>query len=384
MESVFTRCGRADAAPGIVAGNAVRPSSPRRCYDRGPMRTQLGPIWRDLNASPPPPPKEETAPQAPRRRLLQAPPRPLIELAGAVVLLAVGLWAPLSRASQAVAGLAAVGFVWLGVLSWRRRRRTGVESVVPRVPAARAWLEAAATTLLMVAGIVASAAVVREPYETVGLGALALPLPALLLWACKRLAWATAQQLALQLFIWPLCREVLRSDGAGLVVAAGVFGLAHLPSPALTVATFVGAMVWIALFRRGGRLAPLIVAHALLWYVGHTVVPDRLSYTMLVGSRAAVELPRFRALASVENRAILRIVTTPEYFAAQGSSNRGLVTALYRDLLGRAPAEPEIQYWVSRMSWEPPTEVAKKFVEGEEMRNLRQRLGDTYRFPLHP
>ena len=348
------------------------------------MRRQLGPIWLDPNASPPPPPEEETARQTPRRRLPKAPPRPLIELVGALVLLAAGLWAPPSHVGQAVAGLAAVGFVWLFVLSWRRRRRTGFEPVVPRVRAARAWLEAATTTLLMAAGIVAFAAAVREPYETVGLGALALPLPALLLWACKRLVWAAAQQLALQLFLWPLCREVLRSDGAGLVVAAGVFGLAHLPSPTLTVTTFVGAMVWIALFRRGGRLAPLIVAHALLWYIGHTVVPDRLSYTMLVGSHAAVELPRFRALGSEENRAILRIVTTHEYFAAQGSTNRGFVTALYRDLFGRTPAEPEIQYWVSRMSWEPPTEVAKKFVEGEEMRGLRRRLGDRYRFPLRP
>lgn len=348
----------------------------RGCYDLRRMRKHLGPIWRDLSAGPTPPPEPEPAPQPLRRAPL--------ELAGALALLALGLWAPLSRVGQSLAALAAVAFAWLGYVSWQRRRDQGEEAVVRRVGAPRAWLEAAAAFLVMAGVIIAFAAATREPYETVTLGALALPLPALLLWVCKRLVWAAAQQAALQLFIRPLWREVLGSESLALVAAAGVFGLAHLPSPTLMVATFLSALLWLALFRRARRLAPLIVAHALLWYVGNAVVPDRLSYTMLVGSHAAAELPRFRALGDAENRGILRVVTAPAYYIAQGSSPRGFVSALYRELFGRTPAEGEIAYWVARMSWESPTEVAKKFVEGEEMRNVRRRLGERYRFPLHP
>ena len=91
----------------------------------------------------------------------------------------------------------------------------------------RAWTEAAVATVLVAAVLTAWLTVVREPYDQ-PLGFLGL------IWSARRLALAALQQLFLQLFFLAVLRELLRPVPAALVAAA-VFGLCHLPSPALAI-----------------------------------------------------------------------------------------------------------------------------------------------------
>ena len=76
------------------------------------------------------------------------------------------------------------------------------------------------------------------------------------------LVWGAAQQWVLQTV---LLREAQRATSrrAGIVVAAALFAVLHLPNPLLTAATFAGALCWCAIYDRHPNVAPLACSHAL-------------------------------------------------------------------------------------------------------------------------
>ncbi len=288
------------------------------------------------------------------------PSRPAIELAAFLTLATVDLWLLHSRPLLSL--LARAGAVLILVASYRRRRLPS-----RRRPAAarRAWLEAAAATLLLAVLVLAWAAAVREPYDEPDFAFLELPGPLLGPWIMRRLGLAAVQQLALQLFLWPVLRELSRSSAAASVAASAVFGLLHLPSPAFALTTALCAAVWLALYRRCRRLAPLILSHALLVTVAH-VVPERLFYDREVGARATARVADYRLLADHDSRALLRTVTSERYTAHRGTE-RGYVEGLYRDLLGRPAAEHETRAWVERLRQSSPAAVAKQMLLSPEL-----------------
>ena len=55
-------------------------------------------------------------------------------------------------------------------------------------------------------------------------------------------------------------------------------------------------MIWIMLYSRSGRLAPLILSHMILATLAHGGLPERLTYDMRVGSSALADQERFTAL----------------------------------------------------------------------------------------
>jgi membrane protease YdiL (CAAX protease family) len=74
--------------------------------------------------------------------------------------------------------------------------------------------------------------------------------------------WGGAQQ-------WVLQTVVLReaqgatSRGAGIIIAALLFGLVHLPNPFLAPVTAVAALIWCRLYDRYPNIIPLALSHGL-------------------------------------------------------------------------------------------------------------------------
>lgn len=75
------------------------------------------------------------------------------------------------------------------------------------------------------------------------------------------LPWAAGQQFALQTVVFhEACRWMPR--GAAIIVAAGVFGIVHLPNPLLAPLTFASALVWCWIYSRHPNILPLAISHA--------------------------------------------------------------------------------------------------------------------------
>ena len=77
------------------------------------------------------------------------------------------------------------------------------------------------------------------------------------------LIWALVQQFILQSFFYVRLESLLGGRWA-VLAAAGLFAAVHLPSPVLTVGSFVGGLFFCEMFRRYRNIFPLGLAHALL------------------------------------------------------------------------------------------------------------------------
>jgi membrane protease YdiL (CAAX protease family) len=94
--------------------------------------------------------------------------------------------------------------------------------------------------------------------------------------------WAMIQEFILQSFFFNRFEE-LYGGRAAVWIAATLFAAAHLPSPVLTVATLIGALVFCEMFRRYRNIYPLGVVHAMLGLTIFLVTPDSLLHHMRVG-----------------------------------------------------------------------------------------------------
>jgi len=308
---------------------------------------------------------------------------PALELASVVGLLELELW-----------HLRAHGPAWLNVLiygaiaavvliSHERRRRAGPVAPGPALGVGRAWSEALAIGLGLSALLMIGASLVGDPNETFEFLFLAKPPIKLANWLVGKFAAALGQQLALQMFLWPVCFELTRSKWAGTGLAAATFALIHLPSPTLVAITLLAGVAWIALYRRSGRLAPLVFCHMILATLAHGSLPERLTYDMRVGITATADMKRFEDLNDPrarlinrrlkENRASLRHFTSPEYYAEQGGDLPGFIRGLFRDVLERPARPKDVAYWVGRSLPNPRDDMANIFLGGDEYARVKER-----------
>ena len=74
--------------------------------------------------------------------------------------------------------------------------------------------------------------------------------------------WGGAQQWVLQTVVF---REAQRasSRAKGVVIAAALFGVVHLPNPLLAPLTAAAAIVWCRLYDRNPNIIPLALSHGL-------------------------------------------------------------------------------------------------------------------------
>jgi membrane protease YdiL (CAAX protease family) len=94
--------------------------------------------------------------------------------------------------------------------------------------------------------------------------------------------WSLAQEFILQGIFFVRLESLLGSRRA-VFAAAGLFAIAHIPSPVLTVLAFLGGIVFCELFRRFRNLYPLGVIHGALGLTIAATLPDRWLHHMRVG-----------------------------------------------------------------------------------------------------
>ena len=74
------------------------------------------------------------------------------------------------------------------------------------------------------------------------------------------IVWGGAQQFVLQTVVLREAQSVSRR--AAVALAAAVFAAFHLPNPFLVTVTFIGGLIWCAIYTRYPNIVPLALSHA--------------------------------------------------------------------------------------------------------------------------
>jgi membrane protease YdiL (CAAX protease family) len=302
--------------------------------------------------------------------------RPLSELIVVVGLLEAELW---FLRTQGPAWLNVGVYALILVVAWasiERRRKARPSIPTPEVGASRAWGDVLAAGLALSAVLVVAAGRVGDASETFEFAFLDKPPAKLAAWLAGKFAAALLQQLALQKFLWPTWLEITRSRSTGAILAAVTFGLIHLPSLTLVAITTLAGLVWVTLYQRSGRIAPLVLSHMILATLAHGALPERLTYDMRVGSTATADMKRFEELSDPkirltnrrlkDHRASLKRFASDAYYQAEGGTMPGLIRGLYRDILGRPASDGDVTFWTGRPLANPRTDLVNILLASDE------------------
>jgi membrane protease YdiL (CAAX protease family) len=190
-----------------------------------------------------------------------------IQIALVFSLIMVAVWTPQGHLNTAVSLLAAFFIVFFTI-----RSDFSVGDLGLSRPASGAAVMLGAGVLIAVAiGLVGSMMMKIGP---------ARPVPWNRAW--QYAIWALLQEFILQSFFYLRMERSLGSRRATLA-SAFLFSIAHIPSPILTVMSFLGALFFCDLFRRYRNVYPLGVIHATFGLVIAASFPDNLLHHMRVG-----------------------------------------------------------------------------------------------------
>jgi hypothetical protein len=95
--------------------------------------------------------------------------------------------------------------------------------------------------------------------------------------------WSGVQQFLMQCFFLTRLLRVLPTTRQAVFAATGLFALAHLPNPFLTVATIVWGLAACLIFLRYRNLWTLALAHAILGITVAVTIPGPVDHNMRVG-----------------------------------------------------------------------------------------------------
>lgn len=94
--------------------------------------------------------------------------------------------------------------------------------------------------------------------------------------------WALVQEFILQSLFFVRLESIFGSRRA-IVYSATLYALAHIPSPVLTILSFIGGLIFCELFRRYRNLFPIGIIHAALGITIAASLPNPWLHHMRVG-----------------------------------------------------------------------------------------------------
>lgn len=191
----------------------------------------------------------------------------LIEIGLVYCLILVAVWTPQGQLNKCVCLAAALATVGLSL----RGRYSASEAGLNR-PMAGSVVTLAAGVLLV--GVIAGLGLLLRSFGP------PQPLPWMRAW--QYAVWSLLQEFILQSFMY-VRLESLYGSRRAVLVAAFLFAVAHLPSPVLTMLSFLGALFFCEMFRRYRNLYALGVVHAALGLTIAASLPDSLMHHMRVG-----------------------------------------------------------------------------------------------------
>ena len=95
--------------------------------------------------------------------------------------------------------------------------------------------------------------------------------------------WAAIQQIVLQWFFLSRSLRLLPDPTAAAALTAGLFAIAHLPNPILTIITLEFGFASCYFFLHYRNLVPLALAHAMLGICIGVTIPASVDHNMRVG-----------------------------------------------------------------------------------------------------
>lgn len=182
-------------------------------------------------------------------------------------LIMVAVWTPQGRVNTVVSLAAAFVILWFTARGRYSVRELGLAQPVSGV------------AMMLVPGIFMVATIVVAGVVLHRLGP-AQPVPWKRAW--QYAVWALQQEFILQSFFYVRLESLLGSRRA-VWGAALLFCIAHLPSPLLTLLSFIGGLLFCEMFRRYRNIFPLGVVHAILGLTIAASLPDSLLHHMRVG-----------------------------------------------------------------------------------------------------
>jgi len=96
-------------------------------------------------------------------------------------------------------------------------------------------------------------------------------------------AWGFVQQYMLQSLVNRRAQIIWGRGWLSVLVVAAIFAGLHLPNPALTVATFVGGVIWAAVYQRAPNIFALAISHSLMTWIVVSSVPASALHHLRIG-----------------------------------------------------------------------------------------------------
>jgi Type II CAAX prenyl endopeptidase Rce1-like len=137
------------------------------------------------------------------------------------------------------------------------------------------WIAGAALLIAAIAVVIAARMHTLHMQEDGPFGFLAA--------YCAYAVWSGVQQFLLQGFFLPSILRLTKSPTLAVLLAAGLFSLAHVPSVLLVPLTFVWGLAACFLFLHYRNLYPLALAHAILGITVAITIPGHVDHNMRVG-----------------------------------------------------------------------------------------------------
>ena len=91
--------------------------------------------------------------------------------------------------------------------------------------------------------------------------------------------WGFVQQYMLQSLVNRRAQIIWGKGWLSVLTVAAIFAGLHLPNPALVVATFIGGVIWAAVYQRAPNIFALAISHSLMtWIVVSTLPASSLNH----------------------------------------------------------------------------------------------------------